>query len=82
MLDIFIVFLDICEHVVHVVFGRPPLHWKSTQECCLYFAKKIKVFIAIVSSRVTHPSDDHLSKAKGNDTNDGVRGGAADEPRG
>lgn len=57
MLDIFIVLLYVGEHVMHIMFGVPPLQGQSTDEAGLQSAEDVKGRVATVGCRVTDPAN-------------------------
>jgi len=50
MLDVLVICSNVCEHVMHVVFGSPPVHRKAPQESRLDPAEKVELFISVVRS--------------------------------
>jgi hypothetical protein len=80
MLNVFIVLHDVCEHVVHVVFGRPPFNRKTSKKGSLAGTEDVQRFIATVSGRMANPTYQDLGEGKCQDRNQGVGCGAAQKP--
>ena len=82
MLDVLVEFGDVGEHVVHVVFGRPPLQREAAEQGGLEATEEVEVCVAAVGGGVAYPAHQDLGEGEGQDADDGIGGGAGDEPRG
>ena len=80
MLDILIIFDDVGEHVMHIVFGAPPLRGKTTEEGWLESAEDVESRVSVVDCGVSHPTYEDLGETKGQDAQPPVWCHAADEP--
>ena len=74
--------MDVGEHMVHVVFGRPPLEGKSSQKGCFDLSKNVQLFVSTVGARMTDPTDQNLGEREREGADNGVGSGATDEPGG
>lgn len=67
MLDILIIFLDVCKHMMHVVFRVPPLQGKSTDEACLEPTEDVQGAISAVGCGMADPTYEDLGEAETED---------------
>lgn len=80
MLNILIIFFDVCEHVMHIVLLVPPVRRESSDNLCFKMTEYVKINISAMASRMANPTNQNLNENKTHYTQPNVFCRATNQP--